>query len=110
MGLGSLQMLNAASTQAYQHSKDMATGKTGFGHNGFEQRVQAIKKTMGVSIMSASAENVAYGELSAREVVNGWLNSSGHKRNIEGNYNLTGIGVAKDRSGTLFFTQIFLRK
>lgn len=109
-GLSSLQMLNAASAQAYQHSKDMATGKTGFGHDGFEQRVQAIKKTMGAGMMSAWAENVAYGELSSQEVVKGWLNSPPHKKNIEGNYNLTGIGVYKDRQGVLYFTQIFLRK
>ncbi|MEO7531812.1 MAG: CAP domain-containing protein [Sediminibacterium sp.] len=109
-GLSSLQMNDAASTQAYQHSKNMATGKTGFGHTGFDQRIQAIKKAMGTTYMAASAENVAYGQLSAQAVVKGWLNSSGHRRNIEGNYNLTGIGVAKDREGVIYFTQIFLKK
>lgn len=107
-GLPSLQMLDVASQQAYIHSKNMATGKTAFSHDGFSQRITVIKQSIGQT--SASAENVAYGSLSAKEVVNVWLNSPAHKKNIDGNYNLTGIGVAKDRDGTLYFTQIFLRK
>jgi uncharacterized protein YkwD len=110
LGLATLQMSNVASTQAYQHSRNMATGKAGFGHEGFEQRVQAIKQAMGVTYMSASAENVAYGQLSAQAVVQGWLNSAPHKKNIEGNYTLTGIGLYKDRKGVIYFTEIFLRK
>ena len=107
-GLSQLQMLDAASVQAYNHSKSMANGSTTFGHNGFEQRVANLTKTEGH--ISASAENVAYGELSAKEVVKGWLNSPGHKKNIEGNYALTGIGTYKNRDGVIYFTQIFLRK
>ncbi|MDB5210314.1 MAG: hypothetical protein JWQ30_1141 [Sediminibacterium sp.] len=109
-GLNNLQMNDAASTQAYQHSKNMATGKTAFGHDGFDQRVQNIKRTMGSGFLSGWAENVAYGQLSAQAVVKGWLNSSGHKRNIEGKYNLTGIGTYKSRNGDIYFTQIFLQK
>lgn len=108
LGLVSLQPVAEAARQAYRHSKDMADRKTDFGHEGFDQRIQAIKQQSGW--ISASAENVAYGQLSAREVVNGWLNSPGHKRNIEGNYRFTGIGVYKDRKGITFFTQIFFRK
>jgi len=42
--------------------------------------------------------------------VNSWLNSSGHKKNIEGNYSHTGVGIAKNQYGTLYFTQIFVKK
>ena len=107
-GLSSLRPLDIASRQAYIHSKEMASRETGFGHEGFDQRMQAIKQNIGW--ITASAENVAYGQLSAREVVKGWLNSPGHKKNIEGNYTFTGIGVYQDRKGIIFFTQIFLRK
>lgn len=107
-GLPALHMVDAASLQAYTHSKNMATGKTAFSHDGFSQRITAIQKIIGQT--SASAENVAYGSLSAKEVVNVWVNSPAHRKNMEGSYNLTGIGVAKDRDGTLYFTQIFLRK
>jgi len=107
-GLSLLQSLDIASKQAYIHSKEMANRETGFGHEGFDQRMQNIKQNIGW--ITASAENVAYGQLSAKEVVKGWLNSPGHKKNIEGNYSFTGIGVYKDRKGIIFFTQIFLRK
>jgi uncharacterized protein YkwD len=58
---------------------------------------------------NAVAENVAFGSSTAKEVVDGWLNSPGHKKNIEGNYKLTGIGVARDQQAKLYFTQIFAR-
>ncbi|NCI46028.1 CAP domain-containing protein [Sediminibacterium soli] len=107
-GLPNLQTSGAAEQQAELHSRNMATGRTSFGHDGFQQRVKNIAAALG--FVSASAENVAYGSRTARQVVDGWLNSSGHRRNIEGNYNLTGIGVSADRNGVLYFTQLFVRK
>jgi hypothetical protein len=35
------------------------------------------------------------GPMGAREVVDGWLHSPGHRRNIEGDFRLTGIGLAE---------------
>ena len=60
--------------------------------------------------MKASAENVAFGKLSAEGVVKGWINSPRHRKNIEGDYMYMGVGVAKDSKGISFFTQIFIRK
>lgn len=107
-GLSALTTLEVANDQAAQHSKNMALKKTAFSHNGFEERIAAISKTAGT--MRAAAENVAYGQLSAKEVVEGWINSPGHKKNIEGNYTLTGIGVYRDNKGVIFFTQLFMRR
>lgn len=108
IGLPALIMLDVASEKAVEHSEDMAKRKTGFGHEGFESRVRYIASKAGT--ISAAAENVAYGQLSAREVVDGWLHSRGHKKNIEGNYDFTGIGLARDASGIIYFTQIFINK
>lgn len=108
LGKPSLQLSSIASDQAYRHSRNMANRKTGFGHEGFDNRMETIKKNVGW--ISASAENVAYGKLTAREVVQGWLNSPGHRKNIEGDYLYTGIGVYRDAKGILFFTQIFYHK
>ena len=108
IGKGNLQMIDAASTQATQHSKDMMQGTTPFGHDGFDDRVNAVRKSIG--FVNAAAENVAYGQLTAAEVVDGWLHSPGHKKNIEGDYNLTGIGVAQNSDGVIYFTQIFFLK
>lgn len=97
----------AIDSQARTHSQNMASGKVPFGHNGFQQRVQAIAIPY-----SAVAENVAYNQGSsdpATKAVQSWLNSPGHLANIKGNYNLSGIGVASNSQGKIYFTQIFLR-
>jgi uncharacterized protein YkwD len=108
IGLPPLQMTGAATEQATRHSIEMADRSTPFGHDGFDTRIDNIQRKIG--FVHASAENVAYGKLTAQEVVGLWLNSPGHKKNIEGNYTLTGIGLAKDADGLVFYTQIFLRK
>lgn len=59
---------------------------------------------------SAAAENIAYGQRTAQEVVTAWMNSPGHRANIlSRSYTQTGIGVAKKANGTLYFTQVFLK-
>ena len=53
-------------------------------------------------------ENIAYGYTSAQAVVNGWLGSAGHKANIEtAAFKTTGVGVATNASGRLYWTQSF---
>lgn len=42
---------------------------------------------------SSAAENVAQNR-SVAGAVDGWLNSSGHRENIEGSYSRTGVGTA----------------
>lgn len=90
---------------AEKHSADMAKGRVSFGHGGFQSRQQKAKKIL--PDMTQFAENVAYGAKDAKEVVNGWKNSSGHRKNMLGNYKYIGIGTAKDRKGTIYYTQIF---
>ncbi|SEA19295.1 Uncharacterized conserved protein YkwD, contains CAP (CSP/antigen 5/PR1) domain [Chitinophaga terrae (ex Kim and Jung 2007)] len=106
-GLKPLQLDAAISAQARNHSKDMASGRTGFGHEGFEERVATISKTKGR--VAGAAENVAYGTLDAEAVVNGWIKSPGHRKNMLGDYNLIGIGAA-DKGRITFFTQVFIKQ
>ncbi len=88
------------------HSEDMAKGRKGFGHCGFEQRQKEVAQILPFHSM---AENVAYGARSGREAVALWKSSSAHRRNLLGNYKYTGIGTARDRKGNIYFTQIFVR-
>jgi len=107
-GLQPLQWNNVIYPLASEHSVDMAAHKVAFGHDGFDARFNAIKNKLGY--LRGAAENVALGHLDAKAVVKGWLNSPGHKKNIEGNYNLTAIGIAQGNDGNLYFTQIFINK
>ena len=105
-GLSPLQMNQLESSLASKHSLDMSVGKVKFGHDGFNARAKTIKKALGSTEVG---ENVAEGSMTAREVVDGWLHSPGHKKNIEGNFTLTGIGYASNKKGDIYFTQIFSR-
>jgi uncharacterized protein YkwD len=109
-GLPALTSDSRIVQQARLHSQNMATGKVPFGHQGFDQRVREIGKSISYR---AAAENVAYNmgfRDPATQAVQGWLKSPGHLRNIEGQYNLTGIGVSRNAKGEVYFTQIFIRR
>lgn len=59
---------------------------------------------------TAAAENIASGQRTAAEVMNTWMNSSGHRANIlSSTYNQIGVGVAKDNNGKLYWTQMFIK-
>lgn len=64
-------------------------------------------KNFGISYRSAG-ENIAKGYATPQAVVNGWMNSSGHRANIL-NANFTHIGVGYV-SGGHYWTQMFIRK
>ena len=104
-GLAPLTANPVIETEARRHTVSMASKKTAFGHDGFSYRSKVI--TTQIAGITATAENVAYGSRSAEEVVNGWIKSPGHRKNIEGKFRLTGIGVARDSKSVLYFTQIF---
>lgn len=64
-------------------------------------------KEAGVSYMGAG-ENIAYGQLSADAVMEGWMNSSGHRANIlNGNFTKIGVGHYQNSSGVHYWTQFF---
>lgn len=98
------------SEQARGHSQAMANGRVPFSHNGFQQRVTSIGRTIPYS---RAAENVAYNQGysdTVGQAVQGWLKSTGHRQNIEGSFDLTGIGIAQNAKGEYYFTQIFIRR
>jgi uncharacterized protein YkwD len=56
----------------------------------------------------AWGENIAYGYTSAQDVVNAWINSPEHRANIlNAAFTDTGVAVAIDNAGRLFYTQDF---
>lgn len=53
-----------------------------------------------------AGENIAYGQRSAEEVMNAWMNSDGHRANILGDYDYIGIGVY-EKGGVIYWSQFF---
>jgi len=53
-------------------------------------------------------ENIAYGYATPQAVMDAWLNSPGHKANIENpSYRAIGIGAARNAGGVYYWTQDF---
>lgn len=93
------------SAYAVDHTKYMIQQKR-ISHDNFEFRKNALKNR-GASQVT---ENVAFGYQTAASVVNAWLNSPGHRRNIEADYTHSGFGIIADNRGNYYFTNIFYRK
>jgi uncharacterized protein YkwD len=56
----------------------------------------------------AAGENIAMGQRSPKQVVDGWMNSPGHRANIlDSGYGHLGVGVAADENGTYYWVQNF---
>ena len=104
-GLPELIIRNDLNEIAQKHSSDMARGRVGFGHGGFEKRnAMASQK---IIPMKNFGENVAFGASTGKEVVTMWKNSSGHRKNMLGRFRFIGIGIAKDKQGQIYYTQVF---
>jgi len=106
-GLPALEMRNELNAIARNHSEDMASGRKSFGHGGYNQRELKVKKI--IKPYGGMAENVAYGARTGKEVFEIWKNSSGHRKNMLGNYKYIGIGIAQNKRGVIYYTQIFAR-
>ncbi|MEV0895201.1 CAP domain-containing protein [Actinoplanes sp. NPDC049802] len=105
-GCAALTVNDQLTAAARGHSAWMAqTGTfshTGSGGSTFATRVKAA------GYAQPSAENIAYGYRTAAEVVNGWMNSSGHRANIVNCKSKTvGVGVVFSADGTPYYTQNF---
>lgn len=109
-GLPALRWDDDVATVAQRHSREMARGGRPFGHQGFDARAAEIQQ---LGTVAQIAENVAddnrTGPQLPAQVVEGWLSSTGHRRNLEGDFTVTGIGVAESSDGVRFFTQIFVQ-
>ncbi len=108
-GLQPLRLNAIITAQATQHSVQMARQGSAISHAGFEDRLKKIGEKLPYR---AGAENVAASigyENPARTAVEGWKTSPGHRKNMLGDFTLTGIGIAQSEQGKYFITQIFLK-
>lgn len=105
-GLAPLKASSQLSNVARMKSKDMAD-KNYFSHTSptYGSPFDMMKQ-FGISYRTAG-ENIAKGYLSPASVMNGWMNSSGHRANIlNGSFGTIGVG-AYTVGGTTYWTQMF---
>ena len=106
-GLSALQIDEALSKVAREKSRDMAA-------NGYFSHQSPtygspfdMMKQYGVDYRTAG-ENIAKGQTTPEQVVNGWMNSEGHRANIlNGNYTHIGVGYVEQGN---HWTQQFIGK
>ncbi len=66
-------------------------------------------KEQNVSYKSAG-ENIAWGQRSPKEVMNGWMNSEGHRANIMNpDFTTIGVGYYQNAKGTNYWCQLFTK-
>ena len=109
-GMKPLKLNSTLNEIAIIKAKDMAKEqKLSHESKKFGLTFNLIKKR-GIKFSSA-AENIARWHDTPEFVVQRWLISEGHRKNIlNPNYDKTGIGLAKDREGKNYWVQIFIQE
>lgn len=106
IGLSSLKASNELSNVARMKSQDMADSNY-FSHTSptYGSPFDMMKR-FGIRY-NAAGENIAKGYPSVEKVMEGWMNSPGHKKNIlSPNFGTLGVGYV-NIDGTTYWTQMF---
>ena len=101
-----LKLNSFANTLAKEHTLYMIDEKK-ISHDNFDERFEKLSSTEKAFKLG---ENVASGQETAQSVMNSWLNSNGHRKNIEGDFTHIGISAIKNKSGIYYYTQLFFKK
>jgi uncharacterized protein YkwD len=109
-GCGPLRTDERLRSAARGHSQDMATNDyfshTALNGSSFVDRSAAA----GYPRDQAGGENIAMGYRTPADVMDGWMNSAGHRANILNcDFKAIGVGLARDSAGTPYWTQDFGR-
>lgn len=103
---------NPLLTSAAQVHSDNMANYDFFNHTGLDESTVATRVTAQGYTWSYVAENIAAGQTTAQSVVDAWMSSDGHCKNIM-NENLTEMGLAcsenNDVTYTYYWTQVFAK-
>ncbi len=110
IGAGPLRISSALRDSAVWKAQHMAE----YGYMSHDDPAPPLARTWYSRVQSCgytrggAGENIAYGYPSPQSVMTGWLNSAGHRANIENSsYRVIGIGAASSDGGTLYWAQNF---
>lgn len=93
-------------TAARRHSADMAA--QGYFSHTSKDGSSPWDRIRRAGYPNGMAENIAYGYPTPADVMNGWMNSAGHRANILNcAAKAIGVGLAYTGSGTAYWTQDF---
>lgn len=105
IGCGPLAWDPLAGGVAQAHAEDMVR-RDYFSHRNPEGRGPFDRLRAAGVTYAAAAENLAFGYPTAAGVLRGWLESPGHRRNLENcRYTTHGVGFAKGK-----WVEVFMRR
>ena len=108
-GRAPLSACGRADLAAQAHSEDQAAHND-MTHTGSDGSNPGQRLTRVGYQWNAWGENVAMGYSNVSSVMNGWMNSSGHRANIlSSNFEHIGLGLAYSANGSPYWTQVFAR-
>ncbi len=109
-GLSPLIWDDTAADTAGTHSRDMAENNY-FSHTSPDGRSSADRMTEKGIAWTGCGENIAAGHATGFGAYNAWVNSSGHRGNMLGNFTHLGVGGGynPDTDYGYYFTQNFYR-
>ncbi|WP_395066597.1 CAP domain-containing protein [Flavobacterium sp.] len=106
-GLNSLQMVNHISYKSEEHNEYMIDNNV-VNHDYFEERSNNIIQVLGAVKVG---ENIAYNFSTPNAALYAWLNSPGHKANLDGDYTHFGVSITVNPStGKKYYTNMFMKK
>lgn len=105
MGLKPLEDFPAVYPYARSHNEYMIA-QNKLSHDNFESRAEKVAEESQAIRVS---ENVAVAYYSAELVLEQWLESSAHRKALEGEFTHTSLSISLDKTGRPFFTQLFMQ-
>ncbi|WP_326560445.1 CAP domain-containing protein [Micromonospora sp. NBC_01796] len=105
-GCSSVSMNNKLAEAARLHSEDQAAHDK-MSHDGSDGS-SFVDRAKEAGYNNPMSENVAMGYASPTAVMDGWMNSQGHRTNILNcDAKAIGVGIAANSAGRLYWTQMF---
>lgn len=106
-GLNALEIVNHISYKSLEHNEYMIDNNV-VNHDYFNERAENIIEVLGAVKVG---ENIAYNFSTPNAAMYAWLNSPGHKANLDGDYTHFGISITVNPSnGKKYYTNMFMKK
>lgn len=106
-GLNALEIINHISYKSLEHNQYMIDNNV-VNHDFFEERSNNIIQVLGAVKVG---ENIAYNFSTPNSALYAWLQSPGHKANLDGDYTHFGISITiNPATGKKYYTNMFMKK
>ena len=107
IGLNTLEVINHISFKSEEHNIYMIEHNL-VNHDYFQERSDNLILVLGAERVG---ENIAYNYKTVENAFSAWMDSPGHRANIEGDYTHFGLAVTTDaQTGKKYYTNMFMKK